>query len=101
MGALSWVTVSINAHNFVTDVISGTFASDVWVTASFQIHFHLQCAGIPVYGNQIIQNATPETADVDSAFVSLFKKCIISLAKHVQTVSCRFFAATFCFLVWG
>lgn len=23
MGALSWVTVSINAHNFVTDVISG------------------------------------------------------------------------------
>jgi hypothetical protein len=23
MGALSWVTVSINTHNFVTDVISG------------------------------------------------------------------------------
>lgn len=62
MGALSWITVSINAHNFVTDVISG----------------------IPVYGNLIIQNSTLETSDADNAFVSLFKKCIINLAKHVQ-----------------
>jgi hypothetical protein len=44
-------------------------------------------AGIPVYGNLVIQNASPETADADTAFVSSFKKCIISLSKHVQTVT--------------
>jgi hypothetical protein len=51
--------------------------------------------GIPVYGNAIIQKSTPETADSDNAFVSLFKKCIINLAKHVQMAS-SFFLSIFC-----
>ena len=42
-----------------------------------------------------IQKSTPETADSDNAFVSLFKKCIINLAKHVQMAS-SFFRSIFC-----
>jgi hypothetical protein len=49
-------------------------------------HFHHHFAGIPVYGNMIIQNTAPETADADIAFVSAFKQCIVNLSKHVQTV---------------
>ena len=41
MGALSWVTVSINAHNFVTDVISGMFASNLFIAALLDLRFHL------------------------------------------------------------
>ena len=88
MGALSWLTVSINAHHFVTDVLSGRFQASILVLlaslrlANFQHYF----VGIPVYGNIVIQNTAPETADADNAFVSAFKQCIIGLSKHVQTV---------------
>jgi hypothetical protein len=102
MGALSWVTVSINAYNFVTDVISGKFCagSQTLFFCCFRRLFYSCCAGIPVYGSIIIQNTTPETADADNSFVSLFKKCIINLAKHVQLVidvlSCYFRSFTHC-----
>ena len=99
MGALSWLTVSINAHHFVTDVLSGRFRASILVLlASLRLaNFHHYFVGIPVYGNIVIQNTAPETADADNAFVSAFKQCIIDLSKHVQTVR----ECSVCFIYWS
>ena len=62
-------------------------------------YFHHHFAGIPVYGNMIIQNTAPETADADIAFVSAFKQCIVNLSKHVQTVREKAFHFLCCFFI--